>query len=105
MFTHTHLVVGPMLPKQKMTLEYPYYDIDIISWTTSCGCSDGIDDKLGGKFRVTYTANDIPPHLLDKGGYTTEQYIIIKHRVENSTEEQTLKLTFKATIHDAKRRG
>lgn len=104
MFTHTHLNVGPLLPKQKTTLEYPYNGINIISLSASCGCSNVRDVKEKSRVVVDFTANDIPPHLLDKGGYTTEQHVIVNYTIENSVDVQTLKLTFKAIVHDGRKR-
>ena len=105
MFTYNNLIVGPMLPKQTQNLSYPYTGITITELFGSCGCFDLVDDKEIQRVRVKYTAQDIPPHLLDKGGYTSEKFITVKYYTNDPTNIQTLQLSFKATVVDGKRRS
>lgn len=102
MFTHTHLIVASLYPKQTIKLEFPYSGITIVSLSASCGCSDVSDDKEEQKVKVTYTAQEIPVHLLDKQGVTTEKFITVKYYIDDPAKEQILKLTFKATIINGK---
>jgi hypothetical protein len=105
MFIYNSLVIGPMLPKQTEILEYPYTDITITELSGSCGCFDLADDKERQRVRVKYTGQDIPPHLLEKGGYTSEKFITVKYYIDDPTKIQILKLSFKATVVDGKRRS
>ena len=109
MFTYTKLIVGPMIPGQTQTLEFPYYGIVIEKLLASCGCSDVHDDKLKGRVMVKYTAQDIPIQVIRAGktSVNTEKKIVVKYYLEGveqiPTNLQELTLTFTATIHHAKR--
>jgi hypothetical protein len=105
MFTYTELLVGPLLPKQKMTIEFPYNGIVIKNLRASCGCSNVRDDKERQRVMVEYTAQDIPVHLYNVGSYTSKKEIFVTYTVENSEQIQEITLSFKATVTDGKRRN
>lgn len=103
MFIYNSLLVGPLLPGQSTTLEFPYVGITILKLHPSCGCSDTFDDKEKQKVRVKYTAQEIPPQAMGLPQITTEKFIEVVYYIDDPNVVQRLQLSFKATVLNRKR--
>lgn len=51
---------------------------DIVSMTSSCGCS--VPKKIDGKVVVVYTPTSVPFHLQSKGEYKTTKNITVNYK-------------------------
>lgn len=98
MFIYTSLLVGPMLPKQTQTLQYPYVDMVIISVSSTCSCSDPSFDELNKKVTIKYTAQDFPIHLMDRPSIVNQKFFRVKYHLGDPTKELEMDLSFKATV-------
>lgn len=100
MFTYTHTLVGPLLPKQKIKVEFPYKDINIKEIFSTCGCSEPTDHPDQHKITVWFTAQEIPPQVKAQGKFTItlEKKLKVKYYVSDPNQVLETTIGFKATI-------
>lgn len=81
MFNYSHTHVGPLKPKEKSKIVFPYDGIHITSMTASCGCSVPVNDIVNKVINVDFDAPTVPEHLKAQGKkeFTTSKTIKIEY--------------------------
>jgi hypothetical protein len=67
-------------------------DFKVTKIEASCGCTTPVFDRGGKVLRASFTAPNVPKHLLYKGEYTSTKKVIMYTSAGDFT------FTFKATI-------
>ena len=112
MFKVIRQYIGPLEPRSRVVLEFPYENLNVIHMQASCGCTDPRTDPVRQVVTVTFEAPGIPPHLVQekKNTVTTNKTITVKYVDKDDPYEKDGKTTkvkletliFTATIVDTK---
>lgn len=112
MFKVIRQYIGPLQPKQRVVLEFPYENLNVLHLQASCGCTEPRTDTAKQLVTVTFEALPIPPHLVleGKNTYTTNKTVTVKYVDKEDPLEADGKTTkvkietliFTATIVDDK---
>lgn len=100
MFTYTSTLVGPLLPKQKIKIEFPYTGINVTEVSSTCGCSEPTNHPESNKISVVFTAQEIPPQVKAQGKFsiTLEKKLKVKYYITDPNQILETTVGFKATI-------
>jgi hypothetical protein len=97
MWVSKHRELGKIQQGSKHQILFKYDGVvpeafKITKMEASCGCTVPVFTRFNGMLTASFTAPNVPKHLLYKGEYTTTK------KVNIYTSEGDVSLTFRATI-------
>lgn len=93
MFEITTKELGTVIVGVKQVIKFPYKEGGrITTMTSSCGCSNPIDDKVNSEVIVNFLPGNIPEHIIAEGknSYTFKKFINVSYIGDDGTEKNTI---------------